>query len=74
MLILEEGLPKAVIVTHGSVAASDAFNAIPLNGAARSTVFEVIRNKRCFVTMPAFHVRCLSMRHAQHSVLTSEVS
>ena len=60
--MIDQGLPNAVIVTHGSVATSDAFNAISQNMAAQPTVFEVIRNKRCFVSMPAFHVRCPALR------------
>lgn len=48
------GLPKPIFVTHGTVAASDAYNArLHLE---QPTVLEYFRNKRCLVTMPQFHI------------------
>lgn len=50
------GLPKPVIVTHGTVSASDAFN-VPLSDPdSNPVVFEVDRNKCVFVSLPPFHI------------------
>lgn len=50
------GLPKVVIVNHGTIAATDAFNAVRADVNYRPMVLDALR-KRCFVSMPSFHVR-----------------
>lgn len=50
------GLPKPVVVTHGTVSGSDAFN-VPLSDPdSNPVVFEVDRNKCVFVSLPPFHI------------------
>ncbi|KAL8789313.1 MAG: hypothetical protein Q9213_001236 [Squamulea squamosa] len=52
----DAGLPKVVIVNHGTMAATDAFNGCAVGDERRPMVLDVIRNKRCFVSMPSFHI------------------
>ena len=48
------GLPKLVVVTHGSVTASDTFQQMPLLGYP-PTMVEPLRDKRVFLGLPPFH-------------------
>ena len=48
------GLPKLVVVTHGSFTASDTFQQMPLFGYP-PTMIEPLRDKRVFVGLPPFH-------------------
>ena len=48
------GLPKPIVVTHGTLAASDAYHARLEPG--RQTVLDIFRDKRCLVTLPQFHI------------------
>ena len=57
------GLPKPIVVTHGTIAASDAYNA--RLHPERPTVFEYFKNKRCLVTMPQFHIAGLDFVFAK---------
>ncbi|CAF9913655.1 MAG: hypothetical protein ALECFALPRED_008933 [Alectoria fallacina] len=50
------GLPKPVIVAHGTVSGSDAFNSPPSDPDRNPIVFEAIRNKCVFVSLPPFHI------------------
>ncbi|KAL8928039.1 MAG: hypothetical protein Q9172_001094 [Xanthocarpia lactea] len=50
------GLPKVVVLNHGSMAASDAFNDGAVARECGPMVLDAIRNKRCFVSMPSFHI------------------
>ena len=63
------GLPKVVIVNHGTIAATDAFNEMRRNADYRPMVLDVLR-KRCFVSMPSFHVRGLRPESALCSCLS----
>ncbi len=63
------GLPKVVIVNHGTIAATDAFNAIEKDVGYRPMVLDALR-KRCFVSMPSFHVRGRHSESAPHSCLS----
>ena len=58
------GLPKPVIVTHGTVSGSDAFNVFPSDTDSNPVVFEVDRNKCVFVSLPPFHVSLITLRIA----------
>ena len=48
------GLPKLVVVTHGSFTASDTFQQMPLLGYP-PTMIEPLKDKRVFVGLPPFH-------------------
>ena len=48
------GLPKLVVVTHGSVTASDTFQQMPLLGYP-PTMAEPLKDKRVFLGLPPFH-------------------
>ena len=50
------GLPKVVIVNHGTTAAGDAFYAHMTESEDAPMVLSAIRNQRCFASMPSFHV------------------
>ncbi|KAL8915006.1 MAG: hypothetical protein Q9171_000446 [Xanthocarpia ochracea] len=50
------GLPKVVVLNHGSMAASDAFNEGAVARECGPMVLNAIRNRRCFVSMPSFHI------------------
>lgn len=48
------GLPKLVVVTHGSITASDTFQQMPLLGYP-PTMVEPLKDKRVFLGLPPFH-------------------
>ena len=48
------GLPKLVVVTHGSITASDTFQQLPLLGYP-PTMVEPLKDKRVFLGLPPFH-------------------
>ena len=54
------GLPKIVIPSHGTYAASDTYQTMPALGHA-PTMVEVLRKKRVFVGLPPFHAAGLFM-------------
>ena len=48
------GLPKPIVVPHGAIAASDAYNTSL--GPSPPSNLEPFRNKRCLLVMPLFHL------------------
>ena len=54
------GLPKIVIPSHGTYAASDTYQSMPALGHT-PTMIEVLRNKHVFVGLPPFHAAGLFM-------------
>lgn len=54
------GLPKLVVTSHGTFAASDTYQTMPSLGHA-STMVEVLRDKRVFIGLPPFHAAELFM-------------
>ncbi|KAL9576810.1 MAG: hypothetical protein Q9212_006797 [Teloschistes hypoglaucus] len=62
------GLPKLVVPTHGTYAASDTYQVMPSLGHA-PTIVEVLRQKRVFVGMPSFHAAGLSTMNAMQALL-----
>ena len=54
------GLPKIVIPSHGTYAATDTYQTMPALGHA-PTMVEELRNKRVFVGLPPFHAAGLFM-------------
>ena len=54
------GLPKLVVTSHGTFAASDTYQSMPSLGYA-PTMVEVLRDKRVFVGLPPFHAAGLFM-------------
>ena len=51
------GLPKVVIVNHGTVAALDAFNEGASKDGHAPMAMDVLRDKHCYISLPFFHVR-----------------
>ena len=54
------GLPKLVLPSHGTMAASDSFQLMPSIGTSPSVV-EILRGKRAFLGLPPFHAGGISM-------------
>ena len=54
------GLPKLVVTSHGTFAASDTYQTMPSLGYA-PTMVEVLRDKRVFIGLPPFHAAGLFM-------------
>ncbi|KAL9579715.1 MAG: hypothetical protein Q9212_004940 [Teloschistes hypoglaucus] len=50
------GLPKAVFVNHGTVAANDAFNEDEADANRVPMLLDTMRGKHTFVSMPLFHI------------------
>ncbi|KAL8732298.1 MAG: hypothetical protein Q9166_002870 [cf. Caloplaca sp. 2 TL-2023] len=50
------GLPKVVVLNHGTLAAMDAFNGCADDDECGPIVMDAIRNKCCYVSMPSFHI------------------
>ena len=54
------GLPKLIVPSHGTLAASDTYQLMPSLGYPPTTV-EALRGKRVFVGLPPFHAAGLFM-------------
>ena len=54
------GIPKLVVLTHGTFAASDTYQTMPSLGYA-PTMVEALRGKRVFIGLPSFHAAGLFM-------------
>ncbi|KAL8638538.1 MAG: hypothetical protein Q9228_004312 [Teloschistes exilis] len=50
------GLPKAVSVNHGTIAANDAFNEDATDANRAPMLLDALRGKHTFVSMPLFHI------------------
>ncbi|KAL8783658.1 MAG: hypothetical protein Q9195_009318 [Heterodermia aff. obscurata] len=50
------GLPKVVVVNHGTMAANDAFNEESTDETEDRLTLDVVRDKICYISLPCFHI------------------